>query len=167
MVISERLKSFCYDSVYELASAFNTVLLAGKEYEIGFNEVMSILCVQTAERKVIWSGALVCAEMACIPYHTLSPLNQFIVTIYPYVRYCLENKLPDDKTLREEADTLLNDGAFPRYVQEQLGVKISQEVKGALWRPSPVGMSSTVVKLLIFLFIIFLVSLLFFVLRFF
>ena len=133
--MSEKLQVFVYKNVYELAETFNSVLFAGKEYEIGFNEVMKILGVPTAERDVIGAGALVCAEMARIPYHTLSPLNQFIVTVYPYVRYCLENKLPDEKTLREEADTLLNDGAFPRYVQEKFGVKISQEVKGALWHP--------------------------------
>ena len=133
--ISKNLKDFIYKNVYELAVTFNSVLFAGKEYAIGLNEVMEILDVPTNERNDIGAGALVCAEWTNIPYLELSPLNQFIVAVYPYILYCLKNKLPDDEKLKEEADALLNDGTFPRYVQEEFGLKISQEVKGALWHP--------------------------------
>lgn len=164
--ISEKLQHFSCDCIYELGTAFNSVLCAGKEYEVGFNEVMSILGVPENEREDILSQTFYFSEASGIPYHKLSPLNQFIVTIPPYVFYCLRNKLPEDEALREEAQTIFNDEAstFPRYLQEELGVKISHEIKGALWCPRPIWLSGTGVKILIALFTIFFWGLLYFLL---
>lgn len=162
--LSEKLQDFCYRCVYELASAFNEVLLSGKEYEVGFNEVMYILGVPESKREEIFSKTLFVSQSSGLLYHRLSPLNQFIVTITPYVFYCLINKLPEDEELSQEVQTILNDedSTFPRYLQEKLGIKISQEIKGALWRPTPIWLSATVVKILIVLFAIFFVGLLYF-----
>lgn len=139
MKISEKLQSICYDYLYELGNAFNYSLSAGFEYEDGFNRVMDILNVPEGERGNILSGVFRFSDEAGIPYHKLSPLNQFIVTIPPYVLYCLKNRLPDDTKLKEEAIQLMNDLHFVRYLQEELGVKISQEIKGALWGPNFLG----------------------------
>lgn len=139
MKISVKLQSFCYDCVYELGNAFNYSLSAGFEYEDGFNIVMNILDVPEGDRGNILSGAFRFSNAAGILYHKLSPLNQFIVTIPPYVLYCIKNRLPDDTKLKEEAIQLMNDVPFVRYLQEELGVKISQEIKGALWKPNFLG----------------------------
>lgn len=139
MKISEKLQSFCYDCLYELGNAFNYSLSAGFEYEDGFNRVMDILDVPEGERGNILSGVFRFSDEAGIPYYKLSPLNQFIVTIPPYILYCLKNRLPDDMKLKEEAIQLMNDVHFVRYLQEELGVKISQKIKGALWKPFFLG----------------------------
>ena len=141
MEISEELRSFCYNRIYELANAFNSTLSAGLEYEDGFNIVMDSLAVPEKEKGNILSEAFYCSKAGGIPYHKLSPMNQFMVTIPSYVFYCLENKLPTDARLKEEAIILKHDVTFPRYLQEQLGVKISQEIKGALWRPKLLGLT--------------------------
>ncbi len=139
MEISEKLQSFCYDCLCELGNAFNYSLSIGFEYEDGFNRVMDILNVPEGERGNILSGVFRFSDEAGILYYKLSPLNQFIVTIPPYILYCLKNRLPDDMELKEEAIHLMNDVHFNRYLQEELGVKISQEIKGALWRPNFLG----------------------------
>ena len=139
MKISVKLQNFCYNCLYELGNAYNYSLSAGFEYEDGFNRVMNILDVPEGERGNIFSGVLRFSDEAGIPYYKLSPLNQFIVTIPPYVLYCLKNRLPDDTKLKEEAIQLMNDVHFVRYLQEELGVKISQEIKGALWKPNFLG----------------------------
>ena len=97
---------------------------------------MDILDVPEGERGNILSGAFRFSNAAGIPYCKLSPLNQFIVTIPPYALYCLKNRLPDNTKLKEEAIQIMNDVHFVCYLQEELGVKISQEIKGALWRPN-------------------------------
>lgn len=139
MKISVKLQSFFYECVYELGNAFNYSLSAGFEYEDGFNRVMDILDVPEDKRGNILSGVFRFSDEAGIPYYKLSPLNQFIVTIPPYILYCLKNRLPDDTKLKEETIQLMNDVHFVRYLQEELGVKISQEIKGALWRPNFLG----------------------------
>jgi hypothetical protein len=144
MEISEELRSFCYDRIYELASTFNSTLSAGLEYEDGFNIVMDSLVVPEKEKKNILSEAFYLSKVAGIPYHKLSPVNQFMVAVPPYVCYCLENKLPDNRGLKEEATILKDDPTFYRYLQEQLGMKISQEIKGALWRPKVPGLGKLV-----------------------
>lgn len=139
MEISGKLQHFCYDCIYELGNAFNYSLSAGFEYENGFNRVMDILNMPEGERGNILSGVFRFSDEAGIPYYKLSPLNQFIVTIPPYILYCLKNRLPDDTKLKEEAIQLMNDVHFVRFLQEELGMKISQEIKGALWRPNFLG----------------------------
>lgn len=139
MEISGKLQSFCHDCLCELGNAFNYSLSVGLEYEDGFSRIMEILNVPEGERGNILSGVFRFSDEAGIPYHKLSPLNQFIVTIPPYILYCLKNTLPDDTKLKEEAIQLMNDVHFVRYLQEELGVKISQEIKGALWRPNFLG----------------------------
>ena len=75
----------------------------------------------------------------------------------------MENKLTNDKELKEESSALINDWAFARYLQKQLGVKISQEIKGALWRPGAQWLSATGAKILTCFFIVLFVGFLFFV----
>ena len=163
MEISEKLQRFCYDCIYKLANVFNSTLSADMEYEIGFDEVMNVLGVPESKREDILNKVFYFSETAGIPYHELSPLNQFIVTIPPYVFYCLENKLTNDKELKEESSALINDWAFARYLQKKLGVKISQEIKGALWRPGARWLSATGAKILTCFFIVLFVGFLFFV----
>ncbi len=139
MKISGKLQRFCYDCIYELGNAFNCSLSAGLEYEDGFNIVMDILDVPESDRGNILSGVFRFSNAAGIPHHKLSPLNQFIVTIPPYVLYCIKNRLPDDTKLKKEAIQLMNDVPFVRYLQEELGIKISQKIKGALWRSNFLG----------------------------
>jgi len=161
--MSQRLYDFCYSHIYELASAFNKVLLSGKLHGLAFDEVMDILKVPENERKNILSQAS-CSSIRSVgkPYQSISPLNQFIVTIPGYVSYCLRNKLPDEEKLRQECEKLLILEGLPRYLQEQIGVKISREIKGTLWRPVPVWVVGMAVKILIVFFTIFISTLLFF-----
>lgn len=140
MDISEELSKFCYDSIYELANVYNSTLSAGLEYEEGFNRVTDMLSVPKKAKEDIFLEVLYCSKVAGIPYHKLSPVNQFIVTIPPYVLYCIKNKLPDDSRLKEEAAILEDNGSFYRYLQEQIGARIAQEIKGALWKPRLLGL---------------------------
>lgn len=92
MNISEELKNFCYDSIYELANAYNFTLSAGLEYEKGFNQVADMLGISQKAKEDMFSKILYFSKLAGIPYHKLSPINQFIVSIPPYVLYCIKIK---------------------------------------------------------------------------
>jgi hypothetical protein len=149
--ISPQLESFCSDYVTALAEALDTAIRVGhEEYEAGFNLAMDLLCgggaviqgrnsfqfgVSKKDRpQVLAEVKRYAAESATgIPYNRASPLNQFFVTIPPYIFYCLEKYLPHDPGLREEARRLMNTRGFPRYLQEDLGYPISQKIKGAFW----------------------------------
>ena len=135
MEISKDLHKICWAWVYELAVAFNETLSRGIEYEPCFEIVMNMLSVPPREIVPIFSVTLT-PNIEGIPYHKLSPLNQFITTIPGYVAYCLQNKLPDNEDLSREAAILIENPAFPRYLQEEIGFPVSQEVKGALSRPN-------------------------------
>lgn len=153
--ISPKLKSFCSDYITALGEALNMAIKIGhEEYEVGFNSAMDLLSrgpvglglhsrnpfqfgVLKADRPKVLSEIKWYAKVAGIPYNKLSPLNQFMATIPPYVFYCLEKYLSDAPGLREEASRLMNTGDFPRYLQERLGYPISQTIKGAFWRPNP------------------------------
>ena len=155
--ISSQLESFCRDYIIALGEALNIAIRVGhEEYEAGFNSAMDLLSkgpiglglhsrnpfrfgVLKEDRPKVLSEIKRYAEVAGIPYNKLSPLNQFMVTIPPYVFYCLEKYLPDDPGLREEASHLMNTRSFPRYLQENLGYPISQKIKGAFWKPNPFG----------------------------
>lgn len=144
MKISEELERFCYDSIYELANAYNSTLIAGIEYEEGFNQVADILGVPLKAKENIFHNMLYFSKVAGIPYHELSPINQFIISIPPYIYFCIENKIPDDSGIKHEATMLVNNlvdnNKFYRYLQEKIGVSIAQKIKGALWRPSLFGL---------------------------
>ena len=133
MELSIELRHYCRDRIYELATVFNSTLSSGMEHEVGFNEVMNILDVPETERENILLKTKYFSEVSGIPYHRLSPVNQFLVTVVPYVFYCLENNPPDSIKL-QEIKHLMDNEEFVQYLS-QLGRKISQEVKGALWRP--------------------------------
>lgn len=153
--ISPQLKSFCSDYINALGIALDVVIRVGhEEYEAGFNEAMYIISkggpglhgrnpfrfgVPEKDRPRMLAEIERYADEAGIPYNKLSPLNQFIVTIPPYVFYCFDKYLPDDPGLREEARRLMNTKGFPRYLQEELGYPISQRIKGAFWKPNPFG----------------------------
>ena len=136
--ISEDLYQFCRSCIYELAVSFNKTLSRGIEYEDCFEIVMDMLSVPPQERVPIMLATQV-PNIEGIPYHKLSPLNQFITTIPGYVFYCLQNRLPDNEDLFSEAATLMENLAFPRYLEVEIGFPISQEVKGTLWRPNILG----------------------------
>ncbi len=97
------------------------------------------LGIPKKDRPPILAEIRLLAGLGGIPYNKMSPLNQFIVTIQPYVYYCLEKYLPNDPSLREEAKRLMNTRGCPRYLQENLGYPISQIIKGAFWIPKPFG----------------------------
>ena len=136
--ISRDLYKICRSYIYKLAVSFNKTLSSGIEYEACFEIVMELLSVPPEERPAIFLTTMT-PNIEGIPYRKLSPLNQFIATIPGYVFYCLENKLPDNKDLLGEAATLMKNPSFPRYLQEAIGIPVSQEVKGALWRPNVFG----------------------------
>lgn len=136
--ISKNLYEICRSRIYELAISFDKTLSMGIEYEACFEIVMDMLSVPSEQRTAIFE-VTVTPNMEGIPYYKLSPLNQFITTIPGYVFYCLKNKLPDNEDLFNEAATLMKNPGFPRYLQEAIGVPVSQEVKGALWRPNILG----------------------------
>ena len=138
MEISEDLHKICWDWVYDLAISFNKTLSRGIEYEACFEIVMDMLSVPPEERPSILLATLA-PNIEGIPYHKLSPLNQFITTIPGYVAYCLQNRLPDNEDLSTEVSALIENPAFPRYLQEEIGFQVSQEVKGALRRPNILG----------------------------
>jgi hypothetical protein len=140
MDISEGLRKFCYDRVYRLASAYNLTLSDGLEYEEGFSTVADILNIPQEAREDIFLEVLWNAKVAGIPYYELSPINQFIVAIPPYVLYCIANELTGDSNLNQEATMLKDDVSFYRYLQEEIGFNIAQEVKGALWKPRLFGL---------------------------
>jgi len=153
--ISPQLEGFCRDYIIALGEALNIAIRVGhEEYEAGFNAAMDLLSkgpiglglhsrnpfqfgVLKADRPKVLSEIKWYAEVTGIPYNKLSPLNQFMITIPPYVFYCLEKYLPDAPDLREEASRLMNTRGFPRYLQEKLGYPISQTIKGAFWKPNP------------------------------
>lgn len=153
--ISPQLKSFCSDYITALGEALNIAITIGhEEYEAGFNSAMDLLSrgpvglglhsrspfrfgVLKEDRPQMLTKIKQLAELGGIPYNKLSPLNQFMVTIPPYVFYCLEKYLSDTPDLREEASRLMNTRGFPRYLQEKLGYPISQTIKGAFWKPNP------------------------------
>lgn len=155
--ISPQLESFCSDHITALGEALDIAMRVNhKEYEAGFNEVMDIFStgwlgaalmggnpfrfgVLKEDRPRMLAEIKLLAESGGIPYNKMSPINQFFVTIQPYVFYCLEKYLPNDPGLREEAKRLMNTSGFPRYLTENLGYPISQTIKGAFWIPKPFG----------------------------
>ncbi len=115
--ISPELKAFCIDYIIALGHALDIAIRVGhEEYEAGFNSAMDLLSrgpvglglhsrnpfrfgVLKADRPKVLSEIKWYAEVAGIPYNKLSPLNQFMVTIPPYVFYCLEKYLPESPRL--------------------------------------------------------------------
>ena len=72
-----------------MANAYNLTLSDGVEYEAGFNTVAVMLGVPQKAKEDIFSQVLYFSKVAGRPYHELSPINQFIVSIPPYVLYCI------------------------------------------------------------------------------
>lgn len=112
--ISWQLESFCKDCIIRLGTALDIAIRDRDAYEAGFNEAIDMLSetsvyggVRKEDRPQMLAEVKQYAEVAGIPYNKLSPVNQFIVTIPPYVFYCLEKYLPDEPDLREEARRLL------------------------------------------------------------
>jgi len=149
--ITPQLESFCKDYITVLVIHLDVVIrVRRKEYESAFNEVMDSLSrvspalagrrnpfrfvVGIEDRQQLLTEIKLLAEAGGIPYNRLSPLNQFLVTIPPYLFYCLEKYLQDDPDLQEEARRLMNTEGFRRYLQEELGYPISQRIGGAFRR---------------------------------
>jgi hypothetical protein len=153
--ISRELKSFCEDYIVSLGSSLDFAIREEhQEYEAGFNRAIDFLTpgptgsslhsknifsfkVSIEDRQKMLAEIKQYAQVAGIPYNKLSPLNQFIVTIPPFIFYCLKNYLIDSPKLQEEASRLMSTPEFPRYLQESLGYPISQIIKGAFWKPNP------------------------------
>ena len=133
MELSEELKRYCYDHIHKLAIIYEATLTSRMEYETGFSYVMNRLNVPHSEQEKMLSTIQYSSEMQGVPYHRLSPVNQFIMAVSPYIWYCLENHPPGTMT-SEEVERIANDIEFTRYT-DQLAKKISQQVKGALWKP--------------------------------
>jgi len=150
--ISLQLESFCRDYITALGQALDVAIrIHRKEYEAGFNDAMDMLhngCsipgtaflfgpVTKKDRPQMLVEIKRYAEEGGIPYNKLSPLNQFFVTIPPYIFYCLNKYLPNEPSLKEEARRLMTTRGFPRHLQEDLGYPISQKIRGAFRRPKP------------------------------
>ena len=151
MDLSQELKSFCSDYITALGIALDVAIRIGrKEYEAGFDEAMYTLSkggpgvlsrnpfrfgVLEKDKPRMLAAIKRNADEAGIPYNKLSPLNQFAVTIPPYIFYCLEKYLTDEPDLQEEARRLMDTEGFPRYLQGELGYPISQRIGGAFRRP--------------------------------
>lgn len=132
--ISKQLESFCRDYVTALGVALDrSIRIYRLEYEAGFNEAMHFLSnagftssgrnpfefhISREDRPRILAEIKQEAELGGIPYNKLSPINQFFVSIPPYVFYCLKKYLPNDPGLREEAERFMSTKGFPRYLQE-------------------------------------------------
>lgn len=154
VIMSDRMKQFCYKQIHELGNAFNHVLLQGIEYEEAFDIVMRSLGVIDTKRKDLIYQTLIISNMGSIPYKELSPLNQFIVSIPPYVYYCLQHKLPDDESLRQEAQSILyeNSLVLPSYLQKEIGFKVSQKIGGALYLVGGNWLSIPLIKTILIVF---------------
>jgi hypothetical protein len=153
--ISKQLELFCRDYITALGHALDIAIrVVREEYDAGFNLAMDGLSrgpvgLGLNSRNPFQFGVLkedrilaeikLLAEAGGIPYNKMSPLNQFIVTIQPYIYYCLEKYLPNDPGLREEAKRLMNTNGFQHYLTKNLGYPISQTIKGAFWVPKPFG----------------------------
>lgn len=147
--ISWQLESFCERCIINLGTALDIEIRDRNEYETGLNMALDTISemrtpdaiggVPQKDRPQMLAEVKRYAEAAGIPYNKLSPLNQLIVAIPPYVFYCLEKYLPDEPELREEARRLMNTRGFPRYLQENLGCSISQTIGGAFCRPKVPG----------------------------
>jgi hypothetical protein len=133
MELSEDLKRYCYERIYKLAKVYEAALTSRLKYETGFSYVMDSLNVPRSEQEKMLSTIQYSSEMQGIPYHKLSPVNQFVISVSPYIWYCLESQPPGTMT-PEEVERITNDIEFTRYI-DQLAKKISQQVKGALWKP--------------------------------
>lgn len=131
--IPEEIQSYCYKCIFKLATEFNKVLSAGYEYINGFEMVMDSLSVPKQEREKILKAAIENAESSGIDYYNLSPVNQYLVTVLPYVYYCLQTNPPLSLTTFE-IKRFLDNEEFSQYIHK-LGIEVSQKVKGALWRP--------------------------------
>ena len=139
--VSEDMKLFCMDCIARLGTMLNTAILLGYEDEEGLNMAMDIMIETKLETKIVDRKRIVqqahhYADVAGTPYDRLSPLNQFIVTIPPYVYHCFDNHLPSEGSLKAEAEQLMNTRGFPRYLQETLGYPASQKIGGAFFKPS-------------------------------
>ena len=132
-LLSKELERYCYDHIHKLAIVYEAALTSRMENEVGFFHVMDALNVPRSEQEKMLSTIQYSSEMQSIPYHKLSPVNQFIMAVSPYIWYCLETHPPGTMT-PEEVDRITNDIEFTRYIN-QLAKKISQQVKGALWKP--------------------------------
>ena len=132
--ISSQLESFCRDYIIALGEALNIAIRVGhEEYEAGFNSAMDLLSkgpiglglhsrnpfrfgVPRKDRPQMLAEIKHYAEVGGIPYNKLCPIKQFMVTIPPYVFYCLEKYLSDEPELKEEARRLIATRGFPRYL---------------------------------------------------
>lgn len=135
--ISKGLEKYFSNCILDLGQELSSSIrdLHPTEYEVALDNALALLDVPEDAREEIICGAVSCATLAGIPYNQLSPLNQFIVAIPPYVLYCLEEE-PPDPSLMEEVEILMENPTFPRHLQENLGLSISQQIKGPFWNPS-------------------------------
>jgi len=133
-ILPEELKDYCYKQAYELAKIYEVTLSSRMEYERGFFYVMNALNVPHNEQEKMLSTIKYNAEFQGIPYHKLSPVNQYIMTVLPYILYCVEIHPPENIT-PNEINRLLHRAEFSHYI-DKLAKDISQQVKGALWNPA-------------------------------
>ncbi len=128
------LKKQCYDWLYEYGQTFSDVVMSMKiEYSPAVNEVLYRLGLEEKEREnLIWSTLFFAEESSKIPYHQLSPLNQFYMSGIPYVFYRLGQELENPST-RKPVEAFLDDDD-PRSMQMlyDCGKQVAKRVGGAL-----------------------------------
>ena len=143
--MSQEMYSFCYEHALELAEAYNSALHAGLEEVAAFNPVMDDLCVPRSQQERLFLQTMAFKDFAGLTNQRLSPVNQFMTALVPYIAWCFRNRLPTNSPLRDEAAKLLEDARFPQYLGKEIGWKASQEIRGALRTPSKVAVVSILI----------------------
>lgn len=132
-MVSEELKNYCQDKLFGLAIGYEATLHFGVEYEQCFYEVMQSLFIPRSDQDDILAAIKYNTSLGRIPYHKLSPVNQYLVAVGPYIGYCLTNN-PLPNITEDEIGHLLENEEFRKFLTK-LGEDTAQKVKGALWKP--------------------------------
>jgi hypothetical protein len=143
--MSREMHSFCCKHALELAEAYNSALHAGLEEMAAFNPIMDNLGVPRSQQEDLLLQTMVFKDLAGLAKHRLSPMNQFLTALVPYLAWCFQNRLAANSPLCDEAARLVEDPCFPRYVGKEIGWRVSQKVGGALRMPSKVSVVSTLI----------------------
>jgi hypothetical protein len=133
MEFTEDLKSYCYKNILDLANTYNRAFLSRMDYEAAFFFVMGSLKVPEKRQLEMLDFIMEQSQMQGIPYHKLSPVNQFMMATTPYIWYCLESNPPSNYS-QEELNKISESMEFTLSIGD-LAKMVSQQVKGALWKP--------------------------------
>jgi len=141
--LSSQLKQFCHERIRKLAEEYNAAIWNGLDYQDAFLLVMEHLEVPPSQMDGIYEGKVNYTLLARLDPAHLSPINQFMTTVVPYILWCLGNQLPGHVQFKEREKGLLLNGYL-----EGVAWGISQEVGGAL-RCAPRWLCGRVLKFIV------------------